>query len=503
MAGGPVPLRVDGWALATVAAPGAVLVGETARTSVGPWGDQAAIQLSVDRALHAGQLLGPYSRFGWSHPGPLYFYLLAGPYRALGSTPRALLVASVLLTVLAALAVVLLTGWLGGRAAARWSAAVVVAQLAALGPEIVSQVWNPVAIIVPTTLFLVCCAGLASGRWWMLVGVVAVGTFLVQTDVSTGLVVAVVALAALAVAIATARSSFSLRTVSVAVGAAALLWLAPVWQQATGSPRNVTRLLDFFRADHGGGHPWSDAARAVAGALWPPLRGRLQAPPPGTLASAVILGGTLLIGAGLVVLGWRRRRVLAATLAGAAVLATVAGMASATRVTGPLFAYLVEWLSAVPVVLVLSAGVLLGPPLVRHRITRRVTLGACVAAAVGLTVVAVVHPPRPQPGGTEVDALWAAARPSLAGLPSVQVALAGAADWPWGAGALVDATHAGFRATAQPAWLFLFGTQFTPRRGVSAVLWLWRPGVDGQPGGREVADVGDMAASVSLAGRSP
>src|SRR5689334_7708759 len=30
-------------------------------------------------------LVGPYSRFSWHHPGPIYFYLLAPFYKALGS----------------------------------------------------------------------------------------------------------------------------------------------------------------------------------------------------------------------------------------------------------------------------------------------------------------------------------------------------------------------------------------------------------------------------------
>ena len=32
-------------------------------------------------AVHGRQLLGPYSRFLWSHPGPAFFYLAAPFYR--------------------------------------------------------------------------------------------------------------------------------------------------------------------------------------------------------------------------------------------------------------------------------------------------------------------------------------------------------------------------------------------------------------------------------------
>ena len=511
MAGGPVPLsptgrRVDWPALALVAVPGAVLVGEAARAPVGPWGDQAAIQLSVERAMHAGQLLGPYSRFGWSHPGPLYFYLLGGPYRLLGSTARGLLVSSVLLTVVSALAVVVVGGLLGDGRLARWSAAVVTVELAALAPGIADQVWNPVATIVPTTLFLICCAGLAAGRWWALVGVVGAGSFLVQTDVGTGLVVVVLATGALAVAVVTARGSFRRRALVVAVLTTGVLWLAPLWQQVTGDPGNLSRLLDFFRP-HGGGHSWADAARAVAGTLWPPLRGRLRGSAPGGVTTGVVLGVTLALAAAVIAVGRRRRDALMAALGGASALAVVVGILSAQRVTGPLFPYLVEWLSAAAAVLAIGAVLALERRLASGGAAAGPGLAAG-AGAIALAVVAVVQPPTVPPGGAQVDRLWSAARPLLpapgtAAADPTEVALGGSQDWPWGAGLLVDATRDHYRATAQTSWLFLFGTQFTPSRAPGAVVWVWQPGADPPPPGREVGRAGSMAVSVSLPVRSP
>jgi hypothetical protein len=35
-------------------------------------GDGAAIELGTLHAAHGVQLVGPYSRFGWSHPGPAF-----------------------------------------------------------------------------------------------------------------------------------------------------------------------------------------------------------------------------------------------------------------------------------------------------------------------------------------------------------------------------------------------------------------------------------------------
>ena len=45
-----------------------------------PTGDGASLSLHTLAALHARQWLGPYSQFGWNHPGPLLFYLMAPLY---------------------------------------------------------------------------------------------------------------------------------------------------------------------------------------------------------------------------------------------------------------------------------------------------------------------------------------------------------------------------------------------------------------------------------------
>src|SRR5262249_39968242 len=46
--------------------------------------DGAILELYTLQALKGRLLVGPYSRFGWHHPGPLYFYLQAPWYWASG-----------------------------------------------------------------------------------------------------------------------------------------------------------------------------------------------------------------------------------------------------------------------------------------------------------------------------------------------------------------------------------------------------------------------------------
>ena len=46
--------------------------------------DLALIDLHTRAALHWHQAVGPFDRFGWNHPGPVYYYVLATVYRHLG-----------------------------------------------------------------------------------------------------------------------------------------------------------------------------------------------------------------------------------------------------------------------------------------------------------------------------------------------------------------------------------------------------------------------------------
>jgi hypothetical protein len=515
----PLRWRLDPLALAAVAVPAVVLAVVAALDRIGPWGDQGAIQLATDRAGRFSQMVGPYSRFGWSHPGPLWFYLLVGPYRLFGGTGRGLAAATVVVTGVAALGVVGVVARLGGAAAGRWAAAVVVAELAALGPATVAEVWNPAAIIVPTALFLVFCAGLAVGRWWMLAGAVGAGSFLMQTDVSTGLVVAVVGLAALVSAAVRSRPARAGRAVGlgvgVATGLAVVVWLPALVQQLTGSPGNLSRVVRFFRSGPGSGtglathHPFGPAARSVAGALWPPLRGRLGAGPPGPAATALILLGALARAAVAVAAGTRRGRHLGAALGGAGGLAVVVGVVSATRATGPLYAYLTEWLSGAGAVIVLGLVLALtGERGQRSGERRRVVEGrraatAAVLAASALVALAAVLRPTPPAGGAQADALFAAVLPTLpppgtnrAG-PPVEVAVATPDRWPWAAGLLVDLGHHGYRPVAQAGWLFLFGSQLAYSGHPVATVSVWTPGSGPRPAGRQVAVVGRTAVFVS------
>ena len=49
-------------------------------------GDYAGLEIATRFVPTGTTLLGPYSRFGWNHPGPLYFVLLAPIHALFGGT---------------------------------------------------------------------------------------------------------------------------------------------------------------------------------------------------------------------------------------------------------------------------------------------------------------------------------------------------------------------------------------------------------------------------------
>src|SRR5207248_944098 len=132
----PGPLRRPPLSLLALADPAVIGVVRLAVSLRRPFlagGDAAFIELAVRQALRGRQLLGPYSRFGWNHPGPVLFYLFAPLYWLSGERSRALFLGSWLVNAGCAVAVVAVVRHRLGEGAARAVAVVVAAFLAAVG----------------------------------------------------------------------------------------------------------------------------------------------------------------------------------------------------------------------------------------------------------------------------------------------------------------------------------------------------------------------------------
>ena len=147
-------------------------------------GDQAVLEISTRSAESLHQLLGPYSRFQWHHPGPFLFYWNA-PFHVLsGDHIGGLTLAAAVLNLVLLVGFVVVAARLFGHPGA-WCAALVVAVLTArFDIERLREAWNPTLTVGMTTAVLVLAVAVASGRRRALPLLAAAASFDAQIHVS-------------------------------------------------------------------------------------------------------------------------------------------------------------------------------------------------------------------------------------------------------------------------------------------------------------------------------
>jgi hypothetical protein len=447
--------------------------------------DLALIDLHTRRALQWRQQLGVFDHNGWNHPGPALFYLLSVPYRVLGSGAKAMFVGAALTNALAAVACVGLVRRRSTPARALWAAVwlcALAAVLAATGAgattysesvlgALVSP-WNPMIVIFPLLLFVLLCAASVDRSGLSVVGALLVGSFVVQTDFSTVLLVTVLFAASAATWALTAygerrrasgapsgrvgetvpdRRVPGLRAPGrwvpgrwapgrwerVWAGAGIVLfgvmWLPPVIQQLSNKPGNLTLIYRFFTSGQPG-HSLASGVNAVAAVFGVLVIGpaeimstALGFAPRHLAAAAVVSVAIVLIGA-IVVAAVRQRDRFAAALGILGLIGTVTMVLAATRVVGHLYGYLLIWAVVLPVTLVIGLG-MLRSPLDRMRIARRTTtsttgspdstyfryalggLGAVACLLFGLRVLSI--PPLSKVSNAPVERLTSLVTPRL------------------------------------------------------------------------------------------
>src|SRR5262249_4959114 len=182
-------MRVSAWWLAVVCVGLAILtiVITTLGHRAPPFrevSDGAILEIYTLEALRGTLLVGPYSRFGWHHPGPLYFYLLAPWYWLSGYHTAGMQAGALVINFAATL---LIIRCVAANASAPTAVAVFVSiavYILRAGDLIVSA-WNPHIIVLPLVAYVVLAAAMfADPRRGHLLWLVGVGTLLAQTHVA-------------------------------------------------------------------------------------------------------------------------------------------------------------------------------------------------------------------------------------------------------------------------------------------------------------------------------
>jgi hypothetical protein len=318
-----------------------------------PDADWAFIELDVQRAAHARLALGPYSRFGWYHPGPAMSYVLAPFYVVGGHRFAALTFGAAVLALALVAAVLLVAGRVWGPWG-RWAAAAVLVVFQwRFGVERLRDPWNPYMVILPVALLLLLVPLVAHGRQrWPLALGVAAASYAVQTHVSSVPVVAAAAVAIVLALVLDVRRK-GLRALArrcwPALGVAAVAWALPVWEQVSHETGNLGLLLQYVRTDHGSLHPVGDAIRPAVLALGlgpTPVGKRFGVDSPflaplrltaTAVAVTVLLGAVLVV---LLVLTGRRHDTRLAWMLAAAALGLAMFVYSVRRTEDELWPYL-------------------------------------------------------------------------------------------------------------------------------------------------------------------
>ncbi len=333
-----------------------------------PGFDNALMELRVRDALHHFVYTGPYSRYGWSHPGPFLFYVDAIAYKLSGESTRALPVAALVINGIALGAMTAIAYRIGRLPAVIWMAVPTALLMRTLGAEFLGSPWNPDVSLLMFFVFVLAAWGLAVGTPRMAWILVVVGSFIVQNHVGYALPVAVIAITATAILLWNRRragASLLLpdRAASrwALVGLAAVLWALPIYGDLVAGNSNLRDVARFALDGGASTHePRTGALVALrtVGAQWGPrpvwaavLRKDLAFN--GAFAYSEtrwwfpVLGMLAIVGLGV---AWRRARRTVGPFAALLGVGFVVALASVASMRGLVYGYLTQWNS------VLGAG---------------------------------------------------------------------------------------------------------------------------------------------------
>ncbi|MCB9594663.1 MAG: hypothetical protein H6719_18230 [Sandaracinaceae bacterium] len=222
-------------------------------------GDEAVLTLAAFDAAAGESVHGPYSRFGWSHPGAMLVHQLALGLRVSGGRSELLpwwLAAWSIAWLVLAVALIarerspwLRAGWLLASILAFASLRV------SGGPSLLTILWNPLATLAPFFLLYALAWRRRSGLWAAPL-VVLLHAYLVQSHVGYLAIATLVAGVALATVLrgAWARPRRQLVIAAVATGVTAVA----AWWSASAA--NLIAIGAFFRE---GGHEAPAPAAAL------------------------------------------------------------------------------------------------------------------------------------------------------------------------------------------------------------------------------------------------
>lgn len=188
------------------------------------------------------------------HPGPLLFWVLAGPTRLFGAPGYGLIVGAVLVNVVTLAAILWMVRRFRSRALVIWVAVFLALLAHGLGAQTLRDPMNTTITVLPMVALLVATWAFISGDVWTLPILVVAGSLPAQAHVTDGPLFAAMLALAMVAALTTMRAGrrreadptrrvLYRRVLPVSAALFLVCWSAPIYDQFAGSG-NLGRMLD-------------------------------------------------------------------------------------------------------------------------------------------------------------------------------------------------------------------------------------------------------------------
>lgn len=400
-------------------------------------GDLALTELQTRDVGRTWIDLGPYSRDGWSHPGPALFYALAPLYRLLGSVDINLSVAALAINGAAVAGMALIARRRGGVPLMLITLVALALTLRSLGPDHTRTAWNPWIPVLSYGLVVFLTWALACGERWALPAAVVVASAVAQTHVGyVALALPLVVMGAVWLVAATPGGTRRRLVVPglVALAAIAVMWFPPALDQVRNDPGNLRYSASWLRegglADEGV-NTLADGWNTVVSSQWsvPPEWAFGTRPLPlSTEAASTVDPRPAILLAAVALAAWylvRRRVSGAVQLVTVWLVATAVAVVATARTVGPIYDYRVAFtlpLGMVGGIIVAWAGwtalTARWPSLER----RALVPGAAALVAVGVLagMSSVAHVRAGEPASMDADLMRRLVPEVVDGLPPGQ-----------------------------------------------------------------------------------
>lgn len=206
-------------------------------------GDDGLLEINVINATKGQQLLGPYSRYGFNHPGPFFYYLSVPLYLIFGI--NGLWLTAYLLNIVSLLIMLWCAYKLGGNAFFSIVSVVLIFYICFFD-LLATNTWNPYFTILPLGAFFFLSNYFASGKTKILPYVIIFFSLTTQSHIAYIPLCSVILVTSIIFYFKNKNTQNwkFIFYLSAAIGL--LIWLPSIWEAISSRGGNVMKLLKYI-----------------------------------------------------------------------------------------------------------------------------------------------------------------------------------------------------------------------------------------------------------------